>query len=385
MRLLDRSGSNSAVARSRRRPAAAAWPDLSGIVLLRMDDPGAAASVHLRPWAYERVGERAWAEVGRILARHGARMTISYTPGWVDDGRPARGELLVGGRAVDRVPGAIHPSPLVRYQGREAPSADCEAEFRGVLALRNAGLASVELHGFTHMHPDLERWIASANAFGDVRWYRELAPESGEALARLAPDRHPIARGSELFEAHFGGFPLALVCPGNAWSEQALAVAHSRGFELVAALDLAWREHGRFAWSNEVHSAQLDDPDPGRVIDGSPAMALMHDRDLALSGVEWLDRGLRSWSEAGARRFSDLRELAAVRGLTFEVSREWGGWLLEVSRDRGPALPRPFPVLLRLPGRLPRRIRAALACERLELELERLEDGLGRVLLPAGA
>ena len=36
------------------RPAAA-WLDLDGIVALRMDDPGASASVHLDPWNYEKL------------------------------------------------------------------------------------------------------------------------------------------------------------------------------------------------------------------------------------------------------------------------------------------------------------------------------------------
>ena len=36
------------------RPAAA-WLDLEGIVVLRMDDPGASASVQLDPWSYEKL------------------------------------------------------------------------------------------------------------------------------------------------------------------------------------------------------------------------------------------------------------------------------------------------------------------------------------------
>ena len=53
------------------RPAAA-WLDLDGIVALRMDDPGASASVHLDPWSYEKLDPEGWEEIGRLLARSDA-------------------------------------------------------------------------------------------------------------------------------------------------------------------------------------------------------------------------------------------------------------------------------------------------------------------------
>ena len=210
------------------RPAAA-WLDLDGIVALRMDDPGASASVQLDPWSYEKLDPEDWEEIGRLLARSDAVLTIGYTPGWVDDGDAERGELRVGGRRVERRPGDVHPSPLVDYRGRRAPSADCQAEFRAVADLCSRGLCTVEMHGYTHVHPELERWARAPTRHQKLGWYRELGPEVAGTLrrkaARRASDRpRPRALRAPLRRVAFGarvpgermrpGVARASLCPG---------------------------------------------------------------------------------------------------------------------------------------------------------------------------
>src|SRR5262249_25241673 len=146
-----------------------AWLDLGGTVVLRMDDPGGAQSAYSASWCHARLGEREWDEVGAILRRHEARLSVAYVSGWVDDGDAARGALRVGGREVPRRPGAVHPSPAVCYEDRagHAPGArhDCAAEHRGIERLRAQRLAEVELHGYTHMHPDAARWARSPDRY----------------------------------------------------------------------------------------------------------------------------------------------------------------------------------------------------------------------------
>ena len=107
----------------------------------------------------------------RLLPTYGGRngrISVGYVSGWVDSGDVTRGRVKVAGRVPRRVPGQVYPSPLVQYQDLTgyAPGTlyDYEAEFRGIQALRAAGLGDVELHGHTHMHPDSASWVTSAGS-----------------------------------------------------------------------------------------------------------------------------------------------------------------------------------------------------------------------------
>lgn len=292
-------------------PSGVTRPDLAGTVALRMDDPGASASVQLDGWSYTKLEPGRWEVVGDVLERERARLSIGYTPGWVDDGDGARGELFVSGAGVERVPGRVHPSPLVRYEGRSAHSGDYAAEFAAMLELRRRGLAAIELHGYTHVHPDRERWARSPTAHEKVGWYRELGAEVVGSLEGLPRERHPLALGYSLFAEHFGGAPRALLCPGNACGEAIIAHAFELGFEAIAARSLAVRGDGGFEWVTRVPTLLLEHSPPASLAEGEAAIASFHDRDLALHGPQWLERRLAEWRGGGARRFVDVAELAA--------------------------------------------------------------------------
>lgn len=159
-------------------PFPTAWLDLAGCVILRMDDPGGSANVHLRSWSYAKLGEAEWAQVGAALRDRGARLSIAYTPGWVDDGDERRGALAIAGHPVEPRRVAVYPSPLVRHTDLEghAPGRvnDYEAEYRGIRRLAAEGAASIELHGYTHLVADLEAWARAEDRYDAVAWYREF-------------------------------------------------------------------------------------------------------------------------------------------------------------------------------------------------------------------
>jgi hypothetical protein len=278
----------------------------------------------------------------------------------------------------------VHPSPLVDYRGRRAPSADCQAEFRAVADLCSRGLCTVEMHGYTHVHPELERWARAPTRHQKLGWYRELGPEVAGTLRRKAAGAHPIARGLELFERHFGEPPSVLVCPGNACGPESLERAFALGLEAVAADGLAVRRGGDLAWLPGVRNAEPDSHGSRSLGALIPAVACFHDRDLAQAGVDWLQRLLARWRSAGADRFIDLRELTSALGLRLALDPAPEGWRLEVVRERGPALRRPFPVLVRAPDRLPAALGVVTPQGPLRLDVESVAGGVSRVLLPAG-
>ncbi|MDQ3957941.1 MAG: hypothetical protein M3273_06415, partial [Actinomycetota bacterium] len=176
--------------------APVAWFDLSGVVALRMDDPGGAQNVYCKEWSYAKLASSTWAGLGDELARREARMTIAYTVGWIDDGDARRGTLYVDGRPEPRRPGAIHASPRVRYvdERGHVPGTvhDYRDEYAGIRALVDRGLAGVELHGYTHVHPDAQAWLSAPDR-GDVSWFREFGPVAQTWIERLDPRSHPLS------------------------------------------------------------------------------------------------------------------------------------------------------------------------------------------------
>ena len=304
-------------------PTPVAWLDLARTVVLRMDDPGSGQSVYCRDWCYPKLTSAQWGEVGGILSRRRGRMSVAYSAGFVDDGDAGRGRLVVDGREVPRSPGAVHPSPLVAYEDMTGhrPHAvyDFGDEYDGVTALVAAGAGGVELHGFTHVHPGYEEWAAAPDRYENVDWYRELGPRASAALARLAPGDHPLERGFSAIERWFGSPPTTLVCPGEEWTDETLEVALDTGLSLVGSYYLALRHDDRFCWSTHVCSPYLDEPDARWFDSGLPVVGYMHDRDLVVNGVGWLDEWLSAWESKGATRFADYAWLAAALSTPVEV------------------------------------------------------------------
>jgi hypothetical protein len=157
------------------------------------------------------------------------------------------------------------------------------------------------------------------------------------------------------------------------------------GLELVAAGSLAIRDRDRFCWT-AVPTVPLDRPDDADFTSELPVVAIFHDRDPALGGVGWITALLDRWMLGGARRFVDLRELAAALSLDLRLEHIAGEWWLRTGGERTVALPRPRDVLLRLPAGVPspRTIATATTDGVERLRVQRLAHGLLRVVLPAG-
>jgi hypothetical protein len=306
-----------------------------------MDDPGGAQNAHLRSWAYSKLTEPQWGEIATDLAHRKARLSMAYVSGWVDDGDPSRGLLEVNGAPVPRIKGQVLPSPAVVYRSCSGMVQDGASEFRGIQALRASGLGDVELHGYTHMHPDLTAWASAEDRYDSVEWYRELGPSAEWILRTLADKDHPIALGLRALRRHFDVQPTTLISPGDQWTNTVLEFALRHGVQLIDSYYLAIRHDNRFCWSTHVCSPYLDEPDQSWFDSGLPTVGYFHDMEPSRHGAGWLTRCLDSWEQAGARRFIDFRELAGALSLTFHVSHNNGCFSLKVRQDSGPPLVRP--------------------------------------------
>lgn len=367
--------------------APVAWFDWERTLVLRMDDPGGAQNVYKRDWCYPKLDEAAWAAISADLSQRNARMSIGYVSGWVDDGDTQRGDLRVDGRISHRTRGAIYPAPTVEYRDKAGhmPGTlhDYQSEFRGIQALRAQNLGDVELHGYTHMHPDSTSWAQAPDRYDSTAWFREFGGTATRMIAERSLHQDLLNLGVAGLYRYFGTYPTTLICPGDEWTNATLEGALGLGLHLVSSYYLALRHEDRFCWAQHVCAPYLNEPSAAWFDAGLPVVGYFHDLDPAIEGLDWISKWLDRWQEDGARRLIDFRELAAAVSRRLYLEESDRGLHLIVTSDGSPALVRPIEMNIASPqGSMPSQLLASLDGERQSLDIEHLGEGRGRVVLP---
>ncbi len=311
-----------------------AWFDWENTLILRMDDPGSAQAAHDDSFHNTKLGEKEWEAIGEELYKREARMSLAYVPAWVDDGDKLRGQLEIDGQSVSRVSGNIYPSPLVKYMKavkNEGPRIfDYAAEFRGIQKLRNQGLAEVELHGYTHMHPDRESWEKATDKYENKMWFREFGRSSIGFINSRPEEDHPLQSGIEAFQKNFQVLPTTLICPGEEFTNNVLEKAMQAGLMLVSSYYLGMRIGHQLCWNQHVCSPYLDLAESYWFVQELPVIGYFHDFDLCIHGTNWFVQQLDTWQQAGAKFFIDFKEFSNILGHTISVSENAGQYQLNL-------------------------------------------------------
>jgi hypothetical protein len=266
-----------ALARVRDALGALVRPDLRGVLVLRLDDPGASVRRYLDWWRHDDVPRAAWDALWNALRGFG-RVSVFCCPGWVDED------------------GAVRAS-------REVNPDEWAALDAGV----HGGLADLECHGFTHLHPDLAAWRVADDRFTAAEWYRELWPPR-------APQEPDVDAQAEILATWQDacGTGTTLVAPGEAWGVNTVAAARRRGFELFTSWGVCRLQLDVPVWSVGIGSPYLDEADPSWLAAGLPAVGYWHDRDMAVHGPTWVTDQLDAWRDCGATRAWAFADLAAA-------------------------------------------------------------------------
>ena len=301
-----------------------AWFDWENTLILRMDDPGSAQAAYDDSFHNTKLGEKEWEAIGEELYKREARMSLAYVPAWVDDGDDLRGQLEIDGQSVSRVPGNIHPSPLVKYvktvRNEDPRIFDYAAEFRGIQKLRNRGLAEVELHGYTHMHPDRKSWEKATDKYENKMWFREFGRSSIGFINSLPEEEHPLHSGIKAFQKNFQVLPTTLICPGEEFTNNVLEKAMNAGLKLVSSYYLGMRIGHQLCWNQHVCSPYLNLADSYWFDQELPVVGYFHDFDLSAHGINWFAQQLDAWQQAGAKFFIDFREFSNVLSHAISIS-----------------------------------------------------------------
>jgi len=254
--------------------------ELTGALVLRLDDPGAAVRRHLRGWAHPEVADSTWEALWDALRPLG-RMSLFCCPGWVDADGTERSSREVNPQewaALDR-------------------------------AVAN-GLADLECHGYTHLDPNIEEWLEAPDRFDDPYWFRELWPPRRAQEPAWQQQAERIARWQQAC-----GPGTALVAPGEGWGLGTLKAATSRGLKLFCSWGICRLDMPVPTWSRGVGSPYLDEADTSWFETGLPVVGYWHDRDMVVNGPNWAPEQLERWRDAGARRayaFADLARAYAT-------------------------------------------------------------------------
>ena len=314
-----------------------AWFNFDNTMVLRMDDPGSSEMVHHSIYQNTKLTEADWTVIGEELQKRKARMTLGYVSGWVDDGDDTRGNLAINGKKTARRKGNVYPSPLVKYESIKNEGKkkifDYESEFQGILQLRKKGLVEVELHGYTHIHPDREAWINAHDRYDNKAWYREFGSKAIDYIKNLPVEEHPFRLGIKAFHEIFQTDPSTLICPGDEFTNDVLEKAIEAGLMFVSSYYLAVRIGNRLCWDQYVCAPYLDRYNSSWFDAGLPVVGYFHDFDISIHGVDWLSDCLENWQKAGAKYFIDFRELAGIVSHTISLNKVGNGFQLNVQQE----------------------------------------------------
>jgi len=275
-------------------------PDLRGLLVLRLDDPGASVRRHLRGWRHDEVPREAWERLWEQLRGFG-RLSLFCCPGWVD------------------ADGAVQDSRAVN-----------PAEWAALDATVAADLGDLECHGYTHLDPDLEAWRQAADRFDEPGWFRELWPPLRSEEPSCEAQSQRIALWQQAC-----GTGTSLVAPGEGWGTKTLRAARERGLQLFCSwASAAWTCPCRRG-AGSVGSPYLDEADAAWFAAGLPVVGYWHDRDMAVHGPGWVPEQLARWRDAGARRAWAFADLARAYATPIEAVLHGNG---DVEVRRAPAV-----------------------------------------------
>jgi len=308
-----------------------AWFEWKNTMILRMDDPGSSQPIHDDSFQTAKLNEEEWTLIGEALLQKGARLSLAYVPAWADDGDNSRGQLEIDGHAVSRTAGDIYPSPSVKYH-KNLPKGvtrifNYEDEFRGIEKLRSQGLAEVELHGYTHIHPDKKSWLNAADRNENKKWYREFGKSAVSFISNLAEEKHPLFSGIEAFQKNFRSLPSTIIFPGEEFTANVLEKFLKSGLNLISSYYLGMRIGRQLCWNYYVCSPYLDLADSHWFDQELPVVGYFHDFDVLNHGIDWFTQYLDHWQQAGANCFIDFRQLSNILDHTIslnEVDSQFG-------------------------------------------------------------
>jgi len=336
-------------------PVAVAAP-LRHTAVLRMDDPQTSSKIWntAAPPGYQTrypaLTAAEWAEIGRLVEAHQARLSVMYVSGFVDDGDGRAGELYLQGRPVaDRACGRIYDVRDVTYRLGDRVY-DFPSEFQALRDLVARDVVDIESHGYIHTTPFLQDWCRDPQRPRRFLWLSEFFDLSMKRPVPTATQRAHLQASIDRIRRWFGRAPVAFSPPMHAYDEATPVIAQRLGLAVMHAqtlFDLTRTpilETARLIvhWA---HLPYVEDPDLNE--SGYPIVIGLHEWDLRthVPPIRWIHHQIAFFQHRGYRRIISFRELAGYLGAHVQAryrrgpDREEVVLTVRIDRTGGPGGP----------------------------------------------
>lgn len=336
-------------------PVAVAAP-LRHTAVLRMDDPQTSSKI----WnteappryqtRYAGLTAAEWAEIGRLVGVHQARLSVMYVSGFVDDGDGRAGALYLQGRPVaDRACGRIYDVRDVTYRLGDRVY-DFSAEFQALRDLVARDVVDIESHGYIHTTPFLQEWCRDPQRPRRFLWISEFFDLYMNRPVPEATQQSHLQASIDRIRRWFGRAPVAFSPPMHAYDEATPVIAQRLGLAVMHAqtlFDLTRTpilETARLIvhWA---HLPYVEDSDLNE--SGYPVVIGLHEWDLRthVPPIRWIHHQIAFFQHRGYRRIISFRELVGYLGAYVQAryrrksDREEVVLTVRIDRTGGPGGP----------------------------------------------
>lgn len=300
------------------------FPQLKHTAILRMDDPGAAQNAYLERWHHPELNTKQWEKVEQDLQKYHAVMTIGYVVAWLDDGNTKLGDLWVQGEKVSqRIPGSLYPSHQIKYFHKSLQQTfhlDKQFEF-----IRDSKYLIPELHGFTHITPNIELWLNSKDRYSEVKWYREFLQTETTPVQQRKPkvQEKLLNDGKIYFNKAFQKNPSVFIPPGHKISYDTRDLIAKQGMSMMSDSSITLLKNKQMFRSRLIATQAIDSKEKNITLElGYPIILLLHDRDIAIQNKNWLENNLNYWKKLGIKKYISLKELSFLLSYTPKITTD---------------------------------------------------------------
>jgi hypothetical protein len=219
-------------------------------------------------------------------------LSIGYVSGWVDDANEALGQLHQKGVKIkNRKAGSIYPSMDIKYLSKSLKKwYDCETQFK---LLNNQNVFELELHGHTHLSPNIEGWLSSDDKYQEVNWYREFLNTQTFPFSQQSQElqKSIIYNSLTIFSQKNIKKPWVLIPPGNKISYNTMKTALDLGIPMMNDTSVVIDKNGYPYRCNLIKTLDGSKDEELKGLDSSYATTMMiHDKDIHDYGVDWFEK-----------------------------------------------------------------------------------------------
>jgi len=285
--------------------------------ILRMDDPGSSHRIWLNSPKYDSIDYdipfSKWMDIIKILKKQNAKMSIMYTPIFVDDGEENLGKLFYEGKEVlKRKCGNQFLSKEIMYIKKNPPVIfDFKKSYEAIKYGLRVKVFEIQLHGYSHLTENINEWCNSGDKKTNVLWLSEYYDAINKKEIDFNEQKKRLKDSYEIIEKLFGKYPDIFSPPAHFYSDKTLEALqligipfmHSLVFYKISPEKIIEMDEIKSAWAHISIGARAN-----LIKVGYPVVLGFHDWDFKKHSTNWFNDYLNDWKRKGIKNFISFSE-----------------------------------------------------------------------------